>query len=53
MLDDFKDPRLGEVLARFLGPPDVARFRFKRQIVEFRPGPQPDSITVRVLDRDR
>lgn len=53
VLDDFKDPRLGQALARFLGPPDVARFRFKRQVVEFRQGPEPDSITVRVLDRDR
>ncbi len=52
VLDDFADPRLGQTLARFLGPPDVARFRFKHRIVEFRRGAEPDSLTVRVQNRD-
>lgn len=51
IVDDFKDPRIAATLAPFLGPPDVARFRFKDQIVEFRKGDKPDSINVQVLDR--
>ena len=51
VVDDFKDPRIANKLAPFLGPPDVARFRFKRQVVEFRRAEAPDSITVRVVER--
>lgn len=52
IMDDFKDPRIANKLAPFLGPPDVARFRFKTKIVEFRKAAEPDSITARVLDRE-
>ena len=40
-----------EALDPFLGPPDVARFRFKHQIVEFRKTGSPDAITAEVRDR--
>lgn len=53
ILDDFKNPKLAAKLAPFLGSPDVARFRFKRQIVEFRKNGKPDGIEVRVLDRNQ
>jgi len=49
VLDDFADPALARKLQPFLGPPDVARYRFADQTVEFRQGDTPDSITVRVL----
>ena len=52
IVEDFKDPRIASKLAPFLGPPDVARFRFKNQTVEFRKAGEPDSIGVRVVDRD-
>jgi len=51
VVDDFKDPKIARKLAPFLGPPDVARFRFKHNVVEFRRGEVPDSIRVRVLER--
>ncbi len=51
IVEDFKDPRIAATLAPFLGSPDVARFRFKSQIVEFRKAAEPDSITVQVLPR--
>ncbi len=51
VVDDFKDPQIATKLAPFLGPPDVARFRFKHQVVEFRKADAPDAIAVRVTDR--
>ncbi|MGB9624907.1 MAG: hypothetical protein ACPMAQ_08600 [Phycisphaerae bacterium] len=51
IVDDFKDPRIAKKLVPFLGPPDVARFRFRHDIVEFRRGSEPDAVTVRVSDR--
>jgi hypothetical protein len=51
IVEDFKDPQIAKKLSPFLGPPDVARFRFKHQIVEFRRAAAPDSITVRVGER--
>lgn len=51
VLDDFNDPRLREKLGRFLGPPDVARFRFRHHVVEFRRGNEPDSLAVSVRER--
>ncbi len=51
VVDSFKDPRITEKLAPFLGPPDVARFRFRQHVVEFQRGADADSITVRVTDR--
>lgn len=51
IVDDFKDPQVAKKLAPFLGPPDVARFRFKQHVVEFRRAEAPDSITVQVVER--
>ena len=51
VVDDFKDTRIARKLTPFLGPPDVARFRFKHQIVEFRKTEVPDRISVRVTER--
>jgi len=39
-------------LTPFLGPPDVARFRFKHHLVEFRKANESDEIDVRVIIRD-
>lgn len=52
IVDDFQDPQIARKLSPFLGPPDVARFRFKHHTVEFRRAEEPDSITVRVAERD-
>ncbi|MBM3500680.1 MAG: hypothetical protein FJX74_18640 [Armatimonadetes bacterium] len=46
VLDDFADPALAAKLQPFLGPPDVARYRFADQTVEFRRGEAPDSVSV-------
>jgi hypothetical protein len=51
VVESFEDPRIAARLAPFLGPPDVARFRFRTQMVEFRRGAQPDAVAVTVLDR--
>ena len=51
IVDSFKDPLVAKKLAPFLGPPDVARFRFKQHGVEFRRAEAPDSITVQVVER--
>jgi hypothetical protein len=51
VVDDFKDPRIAKKLQPFLGPPDVARFRFKHHVVKFRKGSKPDEITVEVKPR--
>ena len=49
IVDDFKSPQIAKKLSAFLGPSDVARFRFKHEVVEFRRAEAPDSITVRVV----
>jgi hypothetical protein len=46
VLDNFADGALAEALKPFLGPPDVARFRFANRTVEFRRGDGPNTITV-------
>jgi len=51
IVDDFKDPRIARKLTPFVGPPDVARFRFKHEVVEFRRADTPDAISVRVMER--
>jgi hypothetical protein len=51
MVDDFKDPRVADKLSRFLGPPDVARYRFKNCVVEFHKDKEPDSINVQIARR--
>jgi hypothetical protein len=51
IVDDFKDPQVAKKLAPFLGSPDMARFRFKHHVVEFRKGAEPDSLTVQVTKR--
>ncbi len=51
IIDDFKAPELKSALEPFLGPPDVARFRFKNNIVEFRKTDTPDRIEVQVNER--
>jgi len=48
VLGDFTDPALSAKLQPFLGPSDVARYRFADQTIEFRPGDTPDSVTVSV-----
>lgn len=53
VVDDFKDPAVRDRLSRFLGPPDVARFRFRHHVVEFRKGSEPDSVRVSVTPRSR
>lgn len=49
VVDSFADPEVEAAIAPFLGPPDVARFRFEDQTIEFRRGEAPDSITARIL----
>lgn len=51
VVDDFKDPAIAEKLEPFLGPPDLARFRFKNCLVEFRSGTVDDSIEVLIRER--
>jgi hypothetical protein len=46
------DPRIAGKLAPFLGPPNVARFRFARHVVEFEKGPNDDRIEVKVTERE-
>jgi hypothetical protein len=48
IVDDFTDPRVAEALQPFLGPPDVARFRFAETTVEFHRGVKPNSVSVRL-----
>lgn len=52
IVKDFKDARIAEKLSPLLGPPDVARFRFKHSVVEFRHSDALDSINVRVVRRE-
>lgn len=51
VVDSFEDPRIAARLAPFLGPQDVARFRFKNHVVEFRRGSNSDDVTVTVNSR--
>jgi hypothetical protein len=51
VVDSFVDKRIAQKLEPFLGPPDVARFRFARHVVEFVKGSKPDGIEVRVTER--
>jgi hypothetical protein len=51
IVDDFKDPAVAKALKPFLGPPDVARFDFADQTVEFTKGAQSDAIEVKVVPR--
>jgi len=50
VVDSFLDPRIVQTLAPFLGPPDVARFRFASHVVEFEKGSRPDQIEVKVTE---
>jgi hypothetical protein len=52
LFDSSVDPRIAQKLEPFLGPPDVARFRFAHHTVEFRKGAKPDQIEVKVTERD-
>ena len=45
------DPEIAKKLAPFLGPPNVARFRFAHHVVEFVKGAKPDGIEARVSER--
>ena len=51
IVDDFTSPEVAKAIEPFTGPPDVARFRFKDQVVEFHKGVKKDSVTVEILDR--
>ena len=51
IVDDFRSPEVSAALKPYLGPPDVARFRFRNQIVEFRKKNQPDTIKVNIINR--
>ena len=51
VVEDFGSLEVASKLKPFLGTPDVARFRFRTQVVEFRHGLTPDSIEVKVTDR--
>ena len=51
VVDSFTDPQIAGRLAPFLGPPNVARFRFRSQVVDVTKGPRPDAVTVSVQER--
>ena len=51
VVDSFVDKRISQKLEPFLGPPDVARFRFAHHVVEFVKGSKPDGIEVRITER--
>jgi len=46
IVDDFTAPEVAAKLQPFLGPPDVARFRFAEYTVDFRKGDRPNRIQV-------
>lgn len=48
IVDSFGDPAVSRALKPFLGPPDVARFEFADQVVEFGPCSDRDEISVSV-----
>ena len=50
VVKSFTDTGVAQTLTPFLGPPDVARFRFANHIVEFTKGSQPDQIEVKVTE---
>lgn len=53
IVDSFRDNRVAEALKPFLGPPNVARFRFADRVVEFRPsGGGGDRIDVTITKAD-
>lgn len=41
LIDDFKSPHVAVLLQPFLGSPEIARFRFKNTIIEFKSGKVP------------
>ncbi len=49
IVDSFTDPAVARGLKPFLGPSDVARFRFDGCTIEFRPTTDRDSVDVRVV----
>ncbi len=49
VLDDFATPAVAAKLQPFLGPPNVARFRFANHTVDFRRGNDPNSIEVELM----
>lgn len=51
VVDDFNDSAIARALKPFLGPPDVARFQFADQTVEFRKGAEADAVEVKVVPR--
>ena len=51
VVNSFLDARIAQKLAPFFGPPNVARFRFARHVVEFEKGSKPDRIEVKVTER--
>lgn len=53
VLDSFTDPAVAAALKPFLGPPDVARFRFKDFTVEFQAGDDKDSVSVKTIRHPR
>lgn len=52
IIDDFGAPETAAKLEPFLGPPDVARFRFAAHTVEFRKGDRPNRVEVVVQARE-
>jgi hypothetical protein len=51
IVDSFTDPAVAAALGPYLGAPDVARFRFKDFVVEFRVGQNKDVVEQRILDK--
>ena len=51
VVKSFLDPGVAQTLKPFLGPPNIARFRFANHIVEFEKGSRPDQIEVKVVER--
>jgi hypothetical protein len=51
IVDTFEEPVVAEALAPFLGPDDVARYRFARHVVEFRRGKEHDAVEVEIRER--
>lgn len=51
VVDSFTDPAIAAKLKPYLGPPDVARWRFKDSMVEFHKGQKRDQVTVRIVQK--
>ena len=47
VVENFTDESVVRALRPFVGPPEVARFRFANQTVEFRRGTLPNSVSVK------